>query len=103
MLLASLCVDGHSIPTFRFSWLRTKKYALQGSYAGEKRGEGPLYFALFRKGETEKAPGMNQVRAGSCRPGADDSGGGRQERDGEAYGVVGADGEEIFEDAGGMK
>ncbi len=29
--------------------MRTKKYALQGTYAGEKRGEGPLYFALFTK------------------------------------------------------
>ncbi len=29
--------------------MRTKKYALQGSYAGEKRGEEPLYFALFNK------------------------------------------------------
>ena len=55
VLLASLCGHGHSIPPFRFSCLRTKKYALQGSYAGEKRGEGPLYFALFRLCETENA------------------------------------------------
>ncbi len=36
--------------------MRTKKYALQGTYAGEKRGEGPLYFALFNKCEIEKEP-----------------------------------------------
>ena len=29
--------------------MRTKKYALQGTYAGEKRGEVSIYFALFRK------------------------------------------------------
>ncbi len=54
MLLASLCVHGQSISRFRFSWLRTKKYALEGSYAGEKRGEVSIYFALFTLGETEK-------------------------------------------------
>ncbi len=32
------------------------------------------------------------------RPGADERGGGRQERDGQADGVVGADGQEVFED-----
>ncbi len=31
--------------------MRTKKYALQGTYPREKRGEGPFYFALFKKGE----------------------------------------------------
>jgi hypothetical protein len=35
--------------------MRTKKYALQGTYPREKRGEGPLYFALFRKGEMKKS------------------------------------------------
>jgi len=49
VLLASLCGHGHSIPPFRFSCMRTKKYALQGTYPCEKRGEGPLYFALFKK------------------------------------------------------
>ncbi len=66
MLLASLCVHGHSIPTFRFSWLRTKKCTLQGSYAGKKRGEGPLYFALFIKDEDEmeKPPDLKDQAAG---------------------------------------
>ncbi len=36
--------------------MRAKKYALQGTYVGEKRGEGPLYFALFAKDEIEKEP-----------------------------------------------
>ena len=35
--------------------MRTKKYALEGTYAGEKRGEGHIYFALFRKDEIEKS------------------------------------------------
>ena len=54
VLLASLCGYGQRISRFRFSWLRTKKYTLQGSYAGEKRGEGPLYFALFKLCEVGK-------------------------------------------------
>ncbi len=56
-----------------------------------------IYFALFAKGETEN-DGTKQVRAGSCRPGSDDGGGGRQERDGEADGAIGADGQKVFED-----
>jgi len=35
--------------------MRTKKYALQGTYPCEKRGKGPLYFALFTKDEIEKS------------------------------------------------
>ena len=34
--------------------MRTKKYALEGTYAGEKRGEGHIYFALFRLCETRE-------------------------------------------------
>ena len=29
--------------------MRTKKYALQGTYPCEKRGEEHVYFALFKK------------------------------------------------------
>ncbi len=38
---------------FRFSWLRTKKYALQQCEASSERGEGSIYFALFRKDAIE--------------------------------------------------
>ncbi len=72
MLLASLCVDGHSIPTFRFSWLRTKKCILQGSYAGKKRGEVSIYFALFIKCEVweraAKWPSRAEKRVLLLRP-----------------------------------
>ena len=51
----------------------------------------------FTKDEIEN-DGTKQVRAGSCRPGSDDGGGGRQERDGEADGAIGADGQKVFED-----
>ena len=36
--------------------MRTKKYGFHGTYPREKRGEGPLYFALFTKDEIEKEP-----------------------------------------------
>ncbi len=45
-----------------------------------------------------KARTTEHVRAVSCRPGADGGGGGRQEREGQADGVIRADGEEVFED-----
>jgi len=52
--------------------MRTKKYALQGSYAGEKRGEGPLYFALFKKCEVweraAKWPNRAEKRVLLLRP-----------------------------------
>ena len=64
VLLAPLCAHGHSIARFRFSCMRTKKYALQGTYPREKRGEGPLYFALFRKDET----GLRYIRIGNHEP-----------------------------------
>jgi len=34
--------------------MRTKKYALEGTYAGEKRGEGHIYFALFKLCEIQR-------------------------------------------------
>ena len=36
--------------------------------------------------------GGSPFEVNTCRPGADDGGGGRQERDGEADGAVGSDG-----------
>ena len=48
-----------------------------------------------------KARTAEQVRTISRGVSKDDGGGGRQEKDGEADGVVRADGEEVFEDAGG--
>ena len=64
VLLASLCVHGHSISRFRFSCMRTKKYAFQGTYPREKRGEGPLYFALSGSRAVLPPPGpLRTVRA----------------------------------------
>ena len=58
--------------------------------AAGRRGEGPLSFAVSTLCET--------LEVGYRALGADDGRGGRQEGDGQADGVVGADGEVVLED-----